>query len=109
MTGIASGAQDVWTSTKRSGPGQHFGGECVVTVGADRFQVQFNGNASDVVAGSRVTVTGALELVGEYEWEAFELTDTRADWLVTDVVDLPGGDSRVGLSHLPSGASEDRT
>ena len=46
-----------------------------------------------------MTVTGALELVGEYEWEAFDLTDTRADWLVQRVVTLPTGDLMVDLAR----------
>lgn len=71
----------------------------MVTAGTDRFQVQFDGTASDVTVGSRVTVTGTLELVGDYERDAFGLSDTRADWLVTDVVDLPDGDIRVALAH----------
>ena len=99
VTGTASDAQDVWTNTKRWGRGQHSGAEFVLTAGADRFQVQFDGHASDVVTGSRVTATGGLELVGEYEWDDFELTDTRADWLVTEIVDVPGGDIKVELAH----------
>lgn len=99
LTGTASDAQDFWTNTKRWGRGQHSGAEFVLTVGADRFQVHFLGHASDVVSGSRVTATGGLSLVGEYEWDGFELTDTRADWLVTKVVDLPDGDIMVELAY----------
>lgn len=44
-------------------------------------------------------VTGGLELVGNYEWGAFEFADTRADWLVTKVVDLPSEDIMVELAH----------
>lgn len=55
--------------------------------------------ASDVVENSRVTVTGSFELVGEYEWDSFELPDTRADWLVNQVVELSGGGALVDLSR----------
>lgn len=99
VTGIASDAQDVWSRTKRWGPDEHAGAEFVLSVGADRFQVQFDGHASEVVPAARVTVTGGLELVGEYEWESFGLRDTRADWLVTKVVALPDGDISVELAH----------
>ena len=103
LTGTASDAQDVWTNTTRWRRGsQHAGVEFVLTVGRDRFQVQTEGRASDVVTGSRLTATGSLALVGEYEWDAFELADTRADWLVTKVVDLPRGDIEVELAHPPS-------
>lgn len=99
LTGVASEARDVWTGEKRWRRHEHAGAELVLTVGVDRFQVQFDGSASRVTANSQVTVTGALELVGEYEWEAFDLTDTRADWLVQRVVNLPTGDLMVDLAR----------
>lgn len=102
VTGTVGDAQDVSTNSKRRGRGSHSGAEFVLTVGKDRFQVQFDGHAADVTTGSRVTVTGPLELVGDYEWDAFELTDTRADWHVVKLVDLPGGDFAVELTHPPA-------
>jgi hypothetical protein len=48
-----------------------------------------------------VTVTGGLELVGEYEWNAFELGATRAVWIVTKVAALPAAKSRLN-SRIPS-------
>lgn len=103
MTGIAGDAQDVWSDTgRRRERQQHSGAEFVLAVGADRFQAQFDGHASEVLPGSRVTVTGGLELVGGYEWDAFGLGDTRADWIVTKVVALPHGDIAVELAPPPT-------
>lgn len=99
LTGTISDPSDVWTRTKRWGRGEHSGAELVLTIGSDRFQVQFDGSASDVVPGSRVTATGELVLVGDYEWESFDLTDTRADWYIVRVVDLPGDDIQVDLER----------
>ena len=96
LTGIAGDGQDVWTNTgRRRERHQHSGAEFVLTVGADRFQVQFDGHASEVLPNSRVTVTGGLELVGEYEWDAFEIGDARSDWIVTNVVASPPRRHRV--------------
>ncbi|WP_017934283.1 hypothetical protein [Nocardioides sp. Iso805N] len=100
LTGTADAAQDIWTNIgERQERDQHAGSEFVLTIGADRFQVQIEGPASNVPPDSRVTVTGELRLVGEYEWDAFELTDTRADWVVRSVVALARGDIAVDLSH----------
>jgi hypothetical protein len=103
LTGIAGDAQDLWSDTgRRRERNQPSGAEFVLKVGEDRFQAQFSGHASEVLPDSRVTVTGGLELVGEYEWDAFGLVDTRADWIVTRVVALPDGDISVALAH-PAG------
>jgi hypothetical protein len=98
LTGIASDIRDVRINTERRGQGHDVGTEFVLTVGAHRYQVQVDGSSADVMDGARATVTGPLELVGEYEWAAFGLTDTRADWLVTDVVEFAGGDVQVDLA-----------
>lgn len=99
LTGIASEARDVWSGAERGRRREHSGAEFVLRVGADQFQVQFDGHASEVVPGARVTVTGRLELVGEYEWESFLLHDTRTDWLVTEIVELTDGDISVRLAR----------
>lgn len=60
--------------------------------------MQWQGRAADVVEGARVTVTGELFVGPDYEWEAFELPDTRADWTVPDVTrPVPYGDVWVDL------------
>ena len=71
----------------------------MLRVGADQFQVQFDGHASEVRPGAHVTVTGGLELVGEYEWESFRLYDTRTDWLVTEIVELSDDDISARLAR----------
>ena len=65
---------------------QHAGVEFVLDTGAERFQVHAHAGARDVAAGSMVEVVGRFELVGSYEWDAFDLEESRADWLVHEVV-----------------------
>jgi hypothetical protein len=103
VTGIASEGRDLWSGAERGRRSEHDGAEFVLRVGADQFQVQFDGYASEVASGVRATVTGRLELVGEYEWESFRLDDTRTDWLVTEIVELSRDDIFVRLAH-PSSA-----
>jgi hypothetical protein len=81
LTGRADHARDTYIGGVKPG-GHHAGTEFALTVGATRYQVSTGGHPADVTAGSRVVVTGRLELVGGYEWDAFDLSDTRADWLV---------------------------
>ena len=76
------------------------GAEFVLSVGEAQFQVRHGSLAADVAENARVMVTGALELVSDYEWEAFGLVDTRAHWLVSQVVELTGGEFCVDL-HRP--------
>ncbi|TDO60793.1 hypothetical protein EV651_10765 [Kribbella sp. VKM Ac-2571] len=90
LTGRASEPKDFDVDTGAGG--RHAGAEFVLTVGSDRYQAQSDGWARDVPTGSRVTVTGRLEVVGEYEWDAFELGESRADWLVKAVATPPDGD-----------------
>ena len=97
VTGTVS---DVRAVEAGSVPGlgvQVVGAELVLTAGQDRFQVHLGGRAHDVRPGSRVTVTGELVLVGAYEWEAFDLPDTRGDWAVQRVLGLSDGDVGVDL------------
>lgn len=100
LTGVASEARDVYASGGPDGDEhQLVGAEFVLSVGSARFQARVHGPASDVRAGSRVTVTGRLGLVGAYEWDAFELVDTRSDWLVAEVQPLPDGGVSLDLSQ----------
>jgi len=50
-----------------------------------------------VPTGSRVTVTGRLTVVGEYEWDAFALGESRADWLVKAVAPADNDDTMLDL------------
>ena len=99
LTGIASEVRDVWSGAEHGRRGEHSGAEFVLSVGADQFQVQFGGHASEVASGARITVTGCLELVGEYEWESFLLHDTRRDWRVTEIVELTDDDIATRLEQ----------
>ncbi|MCA1984736.1 hypothetical protein [Nocardioides nematodiphilus] len=99
LTGTAAAAVDVWTGDEDSNHHQRAGAELVLSVDSDRFQVQFKGSASTVTPNSRLTATGELVLVGDYEWDAFDLTDTRADWRVMRVVDLARGAVLVELQR----------
>lgn len=86
VTGLATEARD-FDMDFDGGERKHAGADFVLTLGNVRFQVQFKGWARDVVEGSRVSVTGRAEIIGAYEWEAFGLTDVRADWTVTRISD----------------------
>ena len=105
VTGTVSDVRAVEAGSVPGEGVQVVGAELVITTGEDRFQVQLDGRAQDVRPGSRVTVTGELVLVGAYEWESFDLPDTRDDWVVRRVVGLCDGDVgvdpvRVALGHL---------
>jgi hypothetical protein len=107
LTGVVSNVRRISVGTGRHREPRTSLAEFVLTVNEDQFQVSVDGPASDVLPGSRVTVTGALVLVGEYEWDAFALVDTRADWIVTGVVPLSGGDIGVNLVHTPGGRQQE--
>ena len=83
--------------------GSHGGAEFVLTVGSDRFQVQFDGRAREVSVGTRVTVIGRLAVIGDYEWDAFGLSESRADWLVTGVASADRGDTMLDLAPTSYG------
>ena len=74
------------TTTRFHPRRRHAGVEFLLIAGPARFQVQSDGWAHDLTAGARVAVTGCLQLVGEYEWDAFHLDESRTDWLVKTVV-----------------------
>jgi hypothetical protein len=67
------------------------------------FWVQTDVKPASVVAGSQVTATCRLSVIGDYEWEAFALADIRADWVVREVVRLgeaPGQDFMLLLERV---------
>ncbi len=101
LTGRADGPQDFEVDT---GAGiRHAGAGFVLTTGTDRYQVEIDGWARDVPAGSRVTVTGRLEVVGDYEWDAFGLWESRADWLVKAIAWADDRDIMVDLGAPANG------
>jgi hypothetical protein len=95
LTGRARAPRDFDVDTGQGG--RHAGAEFVLTVGSDRYQAQTDGWARDVPTGSRVTVTGRLTVVGEYEWDAFALGESRADWLVKAVAPADNDDTMLDL------------
>jgi len=73
--------------------------EFVLSVNDHRFQVRFDGSAHDIAPNSRVVVHGKLSVVGGYEWDAFQVTESRADWRVGDVVILDAGGAMIDLDR----------
>ncbi len=53
-----------------------------------------------MTAESRVTVTGRVAVVGEYEWDAFELEESRSDWRVSAVASGDRDDMMLELASL---------
>jgi hypothetical protein len=98
FTGTAGQARDV-DIHGGGGGGQHSGAEFVLAIDGHRFQVRFDSWGRDLHAGSRVAVRGQLSLVADYEWDAFQLIDSRADWRVRDVVVLDAGCAMLDLDY----------
>jgi hypothetical protein len=99
LTGQSGQARDFYVN---AGPaGEHGGAEFLLTVETGRYQVQTGVMARDLPVAGRVAVMGKLSVVGEYEWDNFELEDARADWFVKAVVPLDGGDVMVDLVLTP--------
>ena len=85
LTGLASRARDVRTTAGEYEAGQCACAEFLLTVGPLCVAVRLDGSVAALTGHSRVQVTGSLELIAEHEYDAFELADTRADWLVRRV------------------------
>jgi hypothetical protein len=77
LTGVAGPAQGM-----RTGSEEHAGLEFVITAGDLGMVARTAGPVSEVAAGSRVTAQCTLNVAADYEWDAFELPDLRADWYV---------------------------
>jgi hypothetical protein len=82
---------------------QHGGVEFVVTVGAERYQVQCDRWACQVGSAPRVTVHGQFEVIGSYEWADFQLEETRSTWLVQSVAPAEHGDWMLDLASASGG------
>jgi hypothetical protein len=52
----------------------------------------FKGPASTLEVGARATVCGEVDLIAQYEWDAFDLAETRRRWSIEDVRRLDAGD-----------------
>ncbi|GAA3130762.1 hypothetical protein JOF29_007512 [Kribbella aluminosa] len=83
-----------------AGP-QHAGVELVLTVNGHLLQAQVDGQARDIEPGSRLILSGELVVIGEYEWEAFDLVDTRAPWSVEETRRVSNGDYLLRLVPAP--------
>jgi hypothetical protein len=77
LTGVAGPAQGI-----RTGNEEQAGSEFVITAGDLGMVARTAGPVSEVAAGSRVTAQCTLNVAADYEWDAFELPDLRADWYV---------------------------
>lgn len=103
LTGRVNQPRDYKVSTGRQSRRRHAGAEFVLTVGSDRYQVQAEAWSRDVRDGTPVTVTGRLAVVGAYEWDAFGLSESRADWVVRAVASADHGDTMLDLIAAASG------
>lgn len=75
-----------------SGP-RHAGVHVVLSVTGDLIQAQVPAAAArDLQRDAPLTVRGEISLVADYEWDAFELVDTRRSWSVEEVQHLGSGD-----------------
>jgi hypothetical protein len=77
LTGVAGPAKGI-----RTGNEEHAGSEFVITAGDLAMVARTAGPVSEVAAGSRITAQCRLNVAADYEWDAFELPDLRADWYV---------------------------
>lgn len=77
LTGVAGPAKGI-----RTGNEEHAGSEFVITAGDLAMVARTAGPVSEVAAGSRITAQCTLNVAADYEWDAFELPDLRADWYV---------------------------
>lgn len=108
LTGVAGPGKDVHAGLK---PGRRpSGSEFVISTGDQAFLARTEGSAAGVAAGSRVTAQCTLSVVADYEWDAFDLPDLRADWYVRrlkiehrQVDDVPDGLGRA-LTGYPGKA-----
>jgi len=54
----------------------------------------------DPSEGSSEPSPAPLSIVGAYEWDDFQLTESRADWLVRATVRTDRGDTMLDLVSL---------
>lgn len=76
---------------------RHSGTDVVLTVNGSLIQAQLDGWARDFTHGSRMSVRGELLVIPYYEWDDFELVDTRSTWKVESTRRLPDGDLLLQL------------
>ncbi|GAA3117395.1 hypothetical protein GCM10010530_44700 [Kribbella aluminosa] len=99
VTGSVARARDFEVDTGAGG--QSAGVELVLTVNGRLIQAQVDGRARDVEPGSRLRLRGEFLVIGDYEWEAFDLVDTRASWSVEEMRQFSTGDYLLRLVPAP--------
>jgi hypothetical protein len=95
VTGSVANARDF--EVDMGADTQHAGVELVMSVNGRLIQAQVGGRARDVEPGSRLRLRGEFVVIGDYEWEAFDLLDTRASWSVEEMLQLSTGDYLLRL------------
>lgn len=84
VTGMAGAVRDVLTD-RGDGRSVRVGSEFLLTSGALRFTARTTDFFVDEVVGSMVTARCSLEVVADYEGDAFDLLGFRQDWSVESV------------------------
>ncbi len=84
VTGVAGAVRDVLAGNG-DGRSARIGSEFLLTSGSLRFLASTTNIFVDEVAGLTVTVRCSLHVLADYEFEAFDLPDVRADWSVGSV------------------------
>lgn len=84
VTGLAGAVRDV-VADRGDGRFVRVGSEFVLTSGLLRFIARTTDFPFDEVAGSMVTARCSLEVLADYEMDAFDLPNVRADWAVEAV------------------------
>jgi hypothetical protein len=64
---------------------RHAGTDVVLLVDGEQLLAHVRGPASTVMMGARVSVRGEVSVVAAYEWDAFDVADTRRPWSIQDV------------------------
>lgn len=82
----------------RTKPHRHSTSERISCWSTKRYQVQTKGWARDVATGSRVFASGRLEIIADYEFDGFQLTESRTNWLVNNIEPLGNGDLMIDLA-----------
>ena len=81
VTGVAGEVRDV-LADRGDGESVRVGSEFLLTSGAMRFIARTTDFHVDGIGGSTVTVRCSLEVMADYEADAFDLADVREDWTV---------------------------
>jgi hypothetical protein len=92
VTGVVMSATDYSFDIGRAEGLQHGGTNIVLSVTGELVHAQIPGPAADIGTGSMLTLSGEVSLIADYEWDAFELVDTRRSWSIEDVRYLGCGD-----------------